>query len=67
MTPPNSPMNSMVRGRAVPAGQPNADAPDDPIAQAKELAGELAGQLDTLRRLLSKASAPGANPFASKG
>jgi len=52
-------MNQVLRsrGRAVPAGQANADAPDDPIAQAKELAGELAGQLDTLRKLLVKAEA----------
>jgi len=59
MTTPDSSMNQVLRsrGRAVPAGQANADAPDDPIAQAKELAGELAGQLDTLRKLLVKASA----------
>ncbi len=59
MTTPDSSMNQVLRsrGRAVPAGQANADAPADPIAQAKELAGEIAGQLDTLRKLLAKASA----------
>jgi len=59
MTTPDSSMNQVLRsrGRAVPAGQANADAPDDPIAQAKELAGEIAGQLDTLRKLLVKVEA----------
>lgn len=67
MTTPDSSMNNVLRGRArvVPNAQANAD--DDPIAQAKELAAEIAGQLDTLNKLLGKASAPGANPFASKG
>ena len=69
MTTPDSSMNQVLRsrGRAVPAGQANADAPDDPIAQAKELAAEIRGQIDTLNKLLARASAPGANPFASKG
>jgi len=67
MTTPDSSMNNVLRGRgrAVPTEQANADA--DPLAQAKELAAELASQLDTLNKLLAKASAPGANPFASKG
>lgn len=64
-TPANSPMNEVLRGRTVPTGQANAD--DDPIAQAKELAGEIAALLDTLNKLLAKASAPGANPFATRG
>jgi len=52
-TPANSPMNEVLRGRGrtVPTGQ--ANAADDPIAQAKEIAAELAGQLDTLRKLLA--------------
>jgi len=54
---PDSSMNRVLRsrGRAVPAGQANADA--DPIAEARAIAGEIAGQLDTLRKLLAKASA----------
>jgi len=69
MTAPESSMNNVLRGRGrpVPAGQANADAPADPITQAREIAREIAGQLDTLNKLLAKASAPGANPFASKG
>ncbi len=70
MTSADSSMNQVLRGRGhqgVPTGQANADAPDDPIAQAKEIAAEIAGQLDTLTKLLAKASAPGANPFAPKG
>lgn len=65
----NSSMNQVLRGRGrpVPTGQANADAPADPISEAKELAAEIRGQLDTLTRLLAKVSAPGANPFASKG
>ncbi len=59
MTTPDSSMNQVLRsrGRAVPAGQANADAPDDPISEAKELAGEIAGQIDTLTKLLAKAEA----------
>ncbi len=69
MTTPDSSMNNVLRGRGrpVPTGQANPDAPDDPIDQAKEIAAGLAGQIDTLNKLLAKASAPGANPFASKG
>lgn len=67
MTNADSSMNQVLRGRAsAPAGQANADAPTDPITQAREIAREIAGQLDTLTRLLAKASAPGANPFAQK-
>jgi len=69
MTSPDSSMNNVLRGRGrlVPAGQANTDAPADPITQAREIAREIAGQLDTLTKLLAEASAPGANPFASKG
>ena len=68
MTNADSSMNQVLRGRAsAPAGQANADAPTDPLDQAKEIAAGLAGQIDTLNKLLAKASAPGANPFASKG
>ncbi len=69
MTTPDSSMNNVLRGRGrpVPTGQANTDAPADPIDQAREIAREIAGQLDTLNKLLAKASAPGANPFASKG
>jgi len=69
MTTPESSMNNVLRGRGrpVPAGQANTDAPADPITQAREIAREIAGQLDTLNKLLAKAAAPGANPFASKG
>ncbi len=69
MTTPESSMNNVLRGRGrpVPTGQANTDAPADPITQAREIAAELAGQIDTLNKLLAKASAPGANPFASKG
>ncbi len=69
MTTPESSMNNVLRGRGrpVPTGQPNTDAPADPITQAREIAREISGQLDTLTKLLAKASAPGANPFASKG
>ena len=69
MTNPSNPdaMNSLMRGRPVPAGQANTDAPADPITQAREIARQIAGQLDTLNKLLAKASAPGANSFASKG
>jgi len=56
MTSADSSMNNVLRGRGRPVpGQPTADA--DPLAQAKELAGEIAGQLDTLTKLLAKASA----------
>jgi len=61
MTTPSNPdaMNSLMRGRGrpVPIGQTNADAPADPLDQAKEIAAGLAGQIDTLRKLLIKASA----------
>ncbi len=59
MTTPDSSMNQVLRsrGRAVPAGQANADAPADPISEAKELAAEIAGQIDTLNKLLAKAAA----------
>lgn len=69
MTTPESSMNNVLRGRGrpVPTGQATPDAPADPITQAREIAREIAGQLDTLTKLLAKASAPGANPFASKG
>jgi len=69
MTTPESSMNNVLRGRGrpVPSGQANTDAPTDPIAQAREIAAGLASQIDTLTKLLAKASAPGANPFASKG
>jgi len=69
MTTPESSMNNVLRGRGrpVPAGQANTDAPADPITQAKEIASGLASQIDTLNKLLAKAAAPGANPFASKG
>ncbi len=69
MTTPESSMNNVLRGRGrpVPAGQANTDAPTDPITQAREIAREIAGQLDTLNKLLAKAAAPGPNPFASKG
>lgn len=61
-------MNQVLRGRGRPAGTGGQATPDaDPIDQAKELAAEIAGQIDTLNKLLAKASAPGANPFASKG
>jgi len=58
MTAPDSSMNQVLRGRAsAPAGQANGDAPPaDPIAEAKQIAAEVAGQLDTLRKLLTKAS-----------
>ena len=48
-------MNEVLRGRG--HGQANADAPTDPISEAKELAAEIAGQLDTLTKLLAKAAA----------
>ena len=70
MTTPESSMNNVLRGRGrpVPAGQATPDPPPaDPITQAREIAREIAGQLDTLNKLLAKAAAPGANPFASKG
>jgi len=69
MTTPESSMNNVLRGRGrpVPTGQANPDAPADPLAQAKEIAAGLASELDTLTKLLAKASAPGATPFASKG
>lgn len=61
MTTPSNPdaMNSLMRGRGrpVPTGQTDADAPADPLDQAKEIAAGLAGQIDTLRKLLIKASA----------
>ena len=59
MTTPSNPdaMNSLMRGRPVPTGQTTADAPADPLDQAKEIAAGLAGQIDTLRKLLTKASA----------
>ncbi len=70
MTTPNNPdaMNSILRGRGRPAptGQANTDAPDDPIAQAKEIVAGLASELDTLKRLLTEASAANKNPFAQK-
>lgn len=59
MTNPSNPdaMNSLMRGRPVPTGQANGDAPPaDPLAEAKQIAAEVAGQLDTLRKLLTKAS-----------
>ncbi len=53
----DSSMNQVLRGRAsAPAGQANGDAPADPLDQAKQIAAEVAGQLDTLRKLLTKAS-----------
>ncbi len=70
MTTPESSMNNVLRGRGpgrqVPTGQANTDAPADPITQAREIARELAGQIDTLNRLLAKAAAANKNPFASK-
>lgn len=68
MTNPSNPdaMNSILRGRPAPAGQATPATPDDPIVQAKEIAAEVAGQIDTLRKLLAKASTPGSNPFAPK-
>ncbi len=66
MTNPSNPdaMNSILRGRPAPAGQATPATPDDPIVQAKELAAEVAGQLDTLRKLLAKSDATTTNPFA---
>ena len=68
MTTPESSMNNVLRGRGrpVPAGQANTDAPADPITQAKEIVAGLASELDTLKRLLTEASAANKNPFAQK-
>jgi len=69
MTNPNNPdaMNNILRGRGRPAGTGGQATPDaDPIDQAKELTREIASELDTLTKLLSKASDGGANPFAQK-
>jgi len=53
----DSSMNQVLRGRAsAPAGQADPAAPADPLDQAKQIAAEVAGQLDTLRKLLTKAS-----------
>ncbi len=69
MTTPNNPdsMNNILRGRGRPAGQGTADAPADPIDQAREIVAGIGSDLDTLRRLLAKGSAGDANPFAQKG
>ncbi len=66
MTNAESPMNAVLRGRGrtVPNGQANANADADPLAEARAIAGELAGSVDTLRKLLAKAEAADANPFA---
>jgi len=67
MTTPDNPgaMNNILRGRGRPAGTGGQATPDaDPITQAKELAREIAGQLDTLTKLLAKSDATTTNPFA---
>ena len=67
MTTPESSMNQVLRGRAsAPAGQATATTPTDPLAEAKQIAAELGGQVDTLNRLLAKAAAASNNPFAPK-
>ncbi len=63
MTTPDSSMNQVLRGRGRPVSASPASPDADPLAQAKAIAGELAGQLDTLNRLLAKAEAAAAKPL----